>query len=244
MRQISSNKIVSLHMEPCKKGCPHSDICYLRKRKLSRGFPLPTNFREAMLNQGFTIHESVCKTITDYHANLLLKFPKYNITVSYPVWKRCNLPAKNLTNQIQVSVYNEKQALEIEGQKLFLIKNAETLKLGIKLFSNPLVKNLHFNLDMNRSIHIQLLLMQDSARNLTLDTCLYSWIVNGECPYRTDYIDISYDWTVRRCPFSVNGTPIPKNYIGQSGDYSRLFNLKHNPDKCTYEDKYKGKMNG
>ena len=75
-----------------------------------------------------------------------------------------------------------------------------------------------------------------------MDSCLTSWIINKECPYTTNYIDISYDWTVRRCPFEKEGVIIPKDFITNQ-NYIDLFNLPKSYGKCSYEEKLRREAN-
>lgn len=245
MEQKSSiSKIVSLHLEKCKRGCPHSDICYLRKRVVGTGYPLPLNFREDMLEQGYTIHEAMCTPLTSSDKDLLARYRNYNVTISYPVYIESNVEQSySLGSQLQVSVYTEAQAVSVNKTvtKLFLIKDLATFRLACSLRNNNNIANLHFNIDMRISSNIQLLMLQNLQKNITLDSCMSSWIINGECPYTTNYIDISYDWTIRKCPFSTNGTPIPKNIINKKrNNYDDLFKIIHKPAVCCYEKRILG----
>ena len=241
MQQTCSSNIVSLHVYDCKHGCPHSDVCYLRKRKLSQGHPLPSTFRRDMLEAGYTIHESLCTPIRGWMKTLLQKFKNYNITLSYMTLKASKISIKDVEKQVQVSVYNEKQAREVKCQKLFLVKDLDTFRTATQLAVLPGMRNLHFNITQNFN-NIQLLTLHNDSKNISLDSCMYSWIVNGECPYTTTYVDISHDWTLRKCPFSVEGVPIPKNFINKKRDnYHELFSLKHKPEVCCYAKRFQNK---
>lgn len=243
MEQNYSNKIVSLHLKPCKYGCPNKEVCYLRKRNPAQGNPLPITFKEDMLLQGFTIHDALCDTPTSYNFFLLQRFKNYNITVSIEdLYSDTVKELQKFKNQVQVSVYDIKDVKAYSGQKLFLIHDQQTLVRAKFLFKQDWVRNIHFNVDPT-GFNSSLVFLQDGDRNITMDTCLSSWVVNGECPYTTNYIDISYDWTIRKCPFAKDSIPIPKNMITNS-NYIDLFTLEPTPNECSYAEKFKRNDDG
>lgn len=239
-----SNKIVSLHLEECKYGCPNQEKCYLRKRvNVANPQPFPTNFREAMLTQGFVLHEALCDTPNAFYLDLLKRFKNYNITVSindlYP-WTIKNI--LKYKEQVQVSIYTLEDAKCYSGQKLFLIYDMASYQTAKFIFKSTELKNLHFNVDKDCTSSA-IVFLSDPCRNITMDSCLSSWIINGECPYTTNYIDISYDWTLRKCPFAKDGISIPKDLI-TNHNYIDLFNLEPTSCECSYSEKFRRKLNG
>jgi len=235
--QILSTKIVSLHLEKCQNGCPHSDVCYLRKRVPNPGNPLPPNFREAMLDQGLTIYEAICSDLSDENLRLLRKYSNYNVTVSSQHLSQQSwyllTTFREISNQVQISIYGNELCLP-DSQKLFLVKDEETLRRARDLASSGTTTKLHFNVDQSSLVSMGCFNLQNSERRISVDSCLMSWVVNGECPYTSDYIDISHDWTIRKCPFSAHGTPIPEGI----DDYMKLFDIEHKPEPCSYAKKF------
>jgi len=84
-------------------------------------------------------------------------------------------------------------------------------------------------------------MMLSDAVNVSIDSCAFSWVANGCCPYNSgSYIDITFDGTLRTCPFNVHGVPIKDVY---DGTYESLFKLRCKPEKCKYKDIF-GEING
>lgn len=242
MAQNCSNRTISLHLHKCGENhCPNSSVCYHLNKDKYEGSLIPTDkFRRTLLDSGYKVHESICITANLYYFNILLKYYRsYNITIS-----RDDLIFSGINqhlNQIQVTVYNEEQARElVRHQKLFLIKDYESLQLGIHLMRSP-VGRIHLIIEQGYlercpEILSYLIRANESKANATasLDTCLTSWVVNGRCPYETNYIDITYDNTVRKCPYQKEGyiftsvndsfvnTPVRKDCI-----YYKLFQRKN-----------------
>ena len=253
MEQSSTTKIVSLHMEPCSYDCPNVDVCYHRKKSTFSGKTeevLPLNFREQMLDKGYIVHESKCTQLAYWHETLLKLYPNYNITIPYSLFEKSKqngiiIPIK----QVQITVYTKEQARKVLNyQKLFLVKNDETLQYAIKegLWTIP-YSYMHFcvNQDWVTSTKLQELFyykMLSNTIGTTVDSCAESWIINGGCPYNHgSYVDITYDGTLRACPFNKSGVPINEVY---NGDYGSLFTLQCTPEKCKYSEIFNGEVNG
>lgn len=251
MEQNSTDKIVSLHMEPCSYDCPNSDVCYHRRKEISSGKTeevFPINFRTHMLEMGFKLHESVCTTVYSWQMVLLDLFPNYSITIPFPLFKKSKeegivIPGK----QVQITVYNKEQARAIPHyQKLFLVKNDETLEYAIKngLWNMP-YSYTHFCVDQDwvTKDKLQELFyyrMLSNTIGTTVDSCATGWIANGRCPYdHGSYVDINYDGTLRTCPFNKAGVPISEVY---NGDYNSLFTLRCTPERCKYSELFTEKI--
>jgi len=229
-------------MEPCSYNCSNLDVCYHRNKSISlkstKGV-LPINFREQMLSQGYIIHESKCTPLTIWHENLLKMYPNYHITIPYQLFEQSKIiiPIK----QVQITIYTKEQALKILNyQKLFLIKNNQTLQYVINegLWNTP-YSHMHFCIDQNwitkkKLQEIFYYRMLSNSSNISIDSCADSWITNGRCPYSNgSYIDITYDNTLRTCPFNKIGIPISKIY---NGNYESLFVTQCLPEQCTYSN--------
>lgn len=243
MEQSSTDKIVSLHMHPCSYDCPNSDVCYHRQKEISSGKTeevLPLNFREEMLERGYILHESICSTNILYPCSLLAKYKTYNITLSYSIFEK-NPQLRTRSKQLQITVYTKEQARQVLNyQKLFLVKNDETLQYVIKegLWNAP-YSYMHFCIDQDWITKEKLrdlfyYRMLSNTIETTIDSCATSWLVNGCCPYNHgSYIDISYDGTLRTCPFNRVGVPISEVY---NGDYNSLFTLQCASERCKYSE--------
>ena len=217
MPQNCSNKVISLHFHKCREGhCPNSKVCYhINKTKLDftkYGITGTDLVRRALLNQGYKVHESVCTTGTlEYYISLLNLYKNYNITISKKDFQTSNL--EEFYNQIQVTIYDIEDAIAFKNyQKLFLIKDDLSLDIGIALLKTLDLGRIHIiieqsYLESNARILTYLIHANEKKFNkqASLDTCLTSWVVNGCCPYVTNYIDITYDATVRKCPYQKDG---------------------------------------
>lgn len=244
-QQSYSTKIVSLHMEDCKHACPHRSVCYhLKKDIVGNGSVLPNNFRQEILDRGYTIHESVCHEITPFHRDLLTLYPNYHVTLPYDLFT--NDLATRYEAQIQVTVHNSRSAADgsLKGiQKLFLIKDEKTWTESLPLWMHPF-ECIHFVVDQDwltkeRLGSLVLKRMSATGNNITVDSCLESHLINGSCPYINGrYIDITFDGTVRTCPFNPRGIKIEKGM-----DYKDLFDLRQEP-YCKYKELFSGDADG
>lgn len=241
-QQSCSTKIVSLHMDECLGNCPHKDVCYhLRKDIIGNGGILPPDFRYDMLERGYQLHESVCNSIRPLHLILLDSFPNYHVTLPYNLLSNDLLQFKT---QLQVTVYSTEQASNLyRVQKLFLIKNEETWFQSLPMWDKPF-EHIHFVVDQNwltteRLGSLVVKRMSSTGSCITVDSCLESYLINGTCPYRNGrYIDITFDGTLRTCPFTKEGMNIPKGI-----DYDELFNLRQKRN-CKYKKLFNGDADG
>lgn len=244
----SCSKIVSLHMDPCTLNCPNSAVCYHKRKVLQPKdwgtFPETTDFRSTLLNAGYIIHDSVFQ-LEDSHLLLLKQYETYNITIPFSLLTE---ELRQYQKQIQISVYSKEQAREVlDYQKLFLIKDNETFDYFKEegLWNIP-YSFMHFNINQDWLTKkylgdIAYYILLSNAKGTTLDSCAYSWLVNGQCPYaHGNYIDITFDGTLRTCPFNRAGIPISSVF---DGTYESLFRTKHQPEQCKYSE-WLGDVNG
>jgi hypothetical protein len=228
-------KVVSLHMDPCSHDCPNASVCYHKRKEISSGNTqdvLTSDFRGAMLDLGYTIHEALCSSVPIETITLLALYKNYNITLSYELFKYYLTKEWPYKDQVQVSVYTKEQALTIPGyRKLFLIKDHESFKYA-KTHLNS-IPFMHYNIDQSwitKEKVVQLLKSFNGSTH-TFDSCMLGWIDGGQCPYSTgSYIDITFDGTIRTCPFSRKGIPIKEVY---DGTYESLFKTRSQTE-CAY----------
>lgn len=239
MRQTYSNKIISLHLEPCEHGCPNQDVCYLKKRVLSKGYPLPPTFKDDILEQGFQVYDALCRPLNELDIHRLETYDWYHVTLSDRDYENGLHPKSFHLGQVQKSVYKLDEQSSDGTLQLFLIKDEKSFNEAYESLTNKRSNNLHFNVTREWSEgYMGCFILQNFSRNISVDTCLTSWMINNECPYETDYIDISHDWTVRRCPFEKEGTPIPEGLIADK-NYIDLFSLPFKAGQCAYEQYFK-----
>lgn len=252
MEPVYSNKIVSLNLQKCSDKCPNASVCYLSNRGYNT-FLNSHKLRKKIIKSGNIVYESLCSkyfitnsnNFINYYRQLLDKNKNFNITLS------CNLLVTDLINyknQIQVSVYNSNDILKFnEYQKLFLIKDSYSLALAY-YYMKEYTGKLHFIIEQKflsepaSNIKYKLLNFIRNFENRidktqTADTCLTSWLINGHCPYDNNYIDISYDSTIRKCPYSNTGL-----YISKFNDINELYNLKIESN-CIYKQLFSGENN-
>jgi hypothetical protein len=228
-----------LHLEPCIHGCPNEDVCYLKKRVFSGGYPLPPTFKDDVLEQGFQVYDALCRPLNQSDINRLETYDRYHITISSWDYENGLYPKPAQYSQIQKSIYRLCEKNMCNGPlQLFLIKDNKTFSEAINCKKCDSFNNIHFSIDRNWNGYLDCFMLQDSNKNISVDSCLTSWMVNNECPYKTSYIDISHDWTVRNCPFTKEGISIPEGLIIDK-NYIDLFSLQFKAEDCAYEKYFK-----
>lgn len=243
---MDSSKIVSLHMEKCSLACPNSNVCYHKRKGLSlEGGPLPRFFRKEMLEEGFTLHDSVCSGVTDEQYELLKNYDNYNITMPATNYLEEKGRLHECWPRLQVTVWDPRILSEEEIQKLFLVSERSLLLQLMSIKRSQVIRNLHvvFDADFVRETNVFNLIAL-AGRGITLDSCLWSWFINGCCPYEHNYIDITFDGTLRKCPFNYRGTDIPKDYFKNEGTYLGLFKLGAEAEECVYKEIFNRRKNG
>lgn len=243
------NKIVSLHLQKCSGYCKNSKVCY-HKDKIET----PSNIirldylRTKLLENNATIYESVCILNELYHKHMLPMWKNYNITISSDIFTN---DYRSFTKNIQITIYTFEEAFKYkEYQKLFLVKDKYSVEDAYTFFNTSrntgkvhLILEQNFlskNLDL-----IEVFIKRHQNRynsNISLDTCLTSYVINGHCPYETNnYIDITYDRTLRKCPYKKEGHLIPSEL--DLDDYDKLFIQNIDKPDCLYSKLFKGIMN-
>jgi len=233
MDQNYSNKIVSLHLERCGlSNCPHQSICYLRNRKDEKRI-IDIDI-EYFLKKGYRVFDAVCNTISNTKLNLLIKYPNYNLTMSYSLFKQYVFSNKHI-DQIQVTIYNENQLKELtDWNKIFLIKDQESLQFFKSHWNIP-YKNIHYAIYkefINKNVLEDIIVLTASSNsyNVSFDSCLYQTIRHNKCTYNENYIDINYDGTVRKCPYDKEGI-----YVGDKvEDMEKIFDVDMSRS-CIYQ---------
>jgi len=245
----TNSKIVSLHLDGCKGGCRNASACYFLKRSIVPDSINKTAIKRILLMNGYTIHDAVCELIDD---NLiLLTSEHYNITVSNKILQKFDKKKELLAfkNQISVSIYSYKESVcsELRDiQKMYLIKDDKTLQFFMRNVKNERINKIHFCIDqeyLESSGKLPEIIKTFSKKATgikSMDTCLSSFVVNGKCPYeKNNYVDVSADLSVRRCPFVINGTKL--NTLGNSilTAISNSLKLESNCDTCYYHKFFK-----
>ena len=70
--------------------------------------------------------------------------------------------------------------------------------------------------------------------SITLDSCLENYVVHGKCVYNENYVDLNFDGTFRKCPFTKNGIEVKKTDTIQS-----MIKHKEKPE-CIYSKLFGG----
>lgn len=267
MEQSSSSKVISLHLQGCFAYCQNAPVCY-HKNKVLLHHEITRDVQNALrirlLEAGYKVHESICDLSTKYYTDLAKEYSNYNITVS------CNELSEyrhhdfgfrkkiinEIKEQVQVSVYYPEEVQEYkEFQKLFLIKDYNSLQLAYDLMKIE-TGRLHFLIDKSflEQEDIKSVIMcftgkfqsrKDSEQSA--DTCLTSWIINGHCPYDKDYLDITFDQTARKCPYSKKGIEMVNTELDTIKAYMDVdVRYHHVIDpifSCIYQKVFKGEGN-
>lgn len=242
MEQTYSDKIVSLHLEKCERThCKNRKICYhvnkhiiTNTSSLANIYPFEFSIKK-ILKLGCKVYESICIRLTDRHLDLLQEFKNYNVTIPYDLM----VPElSNYRSQVQVSVYDKSQIYNIGNTfwKLFLIKDNITLNEA-NSYINMNIPQMHYILALDyikeSKVPITVLVGKKLEKTvLSLDSCLTSWILNGRCPYKHyNYIDLTYDGTLRTCPYSKKGMDITKLTM----PFEALFDIEPSPCECEFK---------
>lgn len=246
MGQNSSTKIVSLHMERCvNNNCPHRSMCYHLNKKLNNqdNFILGLRGRVWMLRKGWQLHESICNGLKAMHWHLLKFYDNYNITIPCDQYEPY---LDRVKDQVQITVYNEEQAETFKDyQKLFLIKDDETWDFFLKHSNMGFATHkMHYILEQEYINKDKLRIVAEhkmfaNTFSITVDSCFTSFILNGRCPYSyNNYIDITFDGTVRFCPYAKEGIQMPVDL----SEVEKLFKVKALPKKCIYSELFGGEL--
>jgi len=243
-----SKKIVSVHNHKCTSGCPHKDVCYFVNGK---------HFDNPDENEADKIEEVIEKISDDikvYYSGC--DFMESFTTFATKVWdddRKHMTFSKNMlphmktmcgpneinkfNSKVQLTVYTYEDLINPElkdMQKLFLIKNKDSYNIAMRIFKYDIDLNVHFPIAHNWAANNKDLLLvlinewnNSNNPNLSLDSCLENYVSNGTCVYSEEYIDLRYDGSVRRCPFSDECHKI--NYENPDA----MFDIEFKPN-CIY----------
>lgn len=238
-------KIISLHLQRCSGYCPNASSCYHINKEIDTACDLEgdAHIVTTCIRSGAKVHDSICTYYLQHHY-WLEKYANYNVTLSCDLL-RSNSELKKFKNQLQVTVYNFEDVWEFrEYQKLFLIKDDTTYARFCWLLGGyDGMGRIHFLLDQEYITPelVQEIIVDFNERaeeGQTLDSCLTSWLVNGECPYADgNYIDLTYDDTVRSCPYAKKGV---RSKRGESLDAQ--FGIQTLPSRCKYMEYFGGTL--
>lgn len=223
-------KIVSIHANECKNiKCPERKVCYLCKRNITGGKITPSVYRSVLKElDDKTSHVHYATDVLNDEAKRLLEAGA-NITIPFNVLKANRQYLDLFKDHVQVSIYqldeiflNENDLLEY--QKLFLIKDTETLNIANDIIEtgSMAIGKIHFPIDQNWArnniISCKDFLLKYYGNDLidsdiTIDNCAAHYLTNGKCGYISNYVDINFDGTYRKCPFEINGDHINNKTI-------------------------------
>jgi len=245
------NKLLSLHPNKCNTACNNAHICYMlsRNKKVpSRGFINEAVISNKIMkyikaNNNVKVYIAVCnfedgiQTIQNMHS-----MSNINMTINYRIYKDiCTYIegiSKNIEERIQVSTYNTEQIKDISDNTyalpLYLIKNEVTLEEAINLLMESKYRA-HLNIYQG-FVEKQLKMLfriinewtMSNSTDISIDTCLESYLIHRTCLYKDYYIDIDSYNQVRRCPFEKGGEDIRDREI------RKLYNIKYQPN-CIYK---------
>ena len=246
------NKIISVHNYSCKQKCQHADVCYFVNGKHRDIDEIENsqveNIEKAISNVSGAkeIFYSGCDLIPSYltyGTNIYGNEKERHMTFSSnnydTMLNMCQGENEStFKSNIQITVYtldDLKSAKYHNIQKLFLIKDDATYIEATKVFIDAKRYNkIHFPIyqkwaeehETELLVLIGLWNISDN-QTLSLDSCLENYVANGTCGYAEEYIDLRYDGTVRRCPFSDECHDI--NTVNPD----EMFNIPFEP-KCIY----------
>jgi len=218
-------KLISIHSYSCKNKCEHADVCYFVNGKHCDVDEIE-NSQVELIEQAINkitgdkqIYYAGCDFIPSYltyGGSIYGHEDERHMTFSsnhYPHMKTLASDLQTFNNNIQLTVYtlDELQSnTYYDIQKLFLIKNDTTYLIACDVIKNNVSYNkIHFPIDQkwaeenqDKVLHLVHINMLQPNDTITLDSCLMNYVINGTCSYIKEYIDLRYDGTVRRCPFS------------------------------------------
>lgn len=242
MVQNSSNKVLSLHLENCVVNCPHNSICYHKKKhKYNNNSSILTRYDELLKIADIT-YEFTCKNITESSLNILREYKNYNLTTSVKnvLIEDLNKLSKTEKKRIYISVYNMKEINEFkEYNKLFLIKDFKTLLYFYTILNIESIRKIHFLIDQTFLLHNpydirDIIISYNKRKNkdITLDSCLTGILFNNKCPYtQENCVDITYDNSLRRCPF----TQYSKHIIPKDINLNTLWEIDLPECDCAFK---------
>lgn len=241
-------KVISFHVDKCKNPCINSDICYLRHREMNKESNDRIDKDEHILKYMFmdTTKEyyiAICNKEIIKSAIIFLKSWNINInkihfTINYDIYKESHKELKDYEKNIQVSIYSKEQWKELNNSSAvcpsYLIRDDKSLEVAKELLNDSNSRG-HLNIYQgyieqynDKANEILALWIKGKAKNISIDTCLESYLIHRTCLYKDYYIDIDSYNQVRRCPFEKGGEDIRDREI------RKLYNIKYQPN-CIYK---------
>jgi hypothetical protein len=120
-----------------------------------------------------------------------------------------------------------------ENIRLRLIKDDETWEYFLKYSNMGYAQHkIHYIFEQNymtkdkfRRVAEQKMYANDFS--VTVDSCFTSFMVNGRCPYSYGrYIDITFDGTVRSCPYALEGEYLPNGLFQNRDPTKELYTFR------------------
>ena len=250
------SKQISVHNHKCTKPCEHANICYYINGK-HKDSKITSDKIDEVINKisgdDNKIYYSVCDFMSAYITYSDSIYPNTNrsMTISNNIYKHFismfnPSDRKQFNKKVQLTVYTADDLGDDnlkDIQKMFLIKDQESYELAELILRNPTeYHNIHFPIyhewaKANQDLVLILvgLWLTNSYLNtsISLDSCLENYIVNNKCVYAENYIDLRYDGSVRRCPFSDESHDIDID------NPDNMFNIPFTPNCIWHELFYK-----
>lgn len=243
MEQNCSSKVVSLHYERCSGYCPNASSCYHLKKNI--GVYSLVKGIEFYLDKGYKVHESICGLPITDSGKLLERYPNYNITISSDIASKVCI--QNFVHQIQITVYDLNKMFKYKDyQKLYLINSDDSYNYAkIILDAQYDIGRIHFLFDQDYITPSKIFkFIQFFEKNrfdgASVDSCLTSWLVNGQCPNMNgNYLDETFDGTFRKCPYAKNGKRLSTYEVSS---VEEMFHEEILPERCKYAEMFKGEL--
>ena len=256
------NKIISVHNYSCKTKCQHADVCYFVNSKHKE----VDEIEDGQVDKIETVVDKITGEKDIYYSgcDFLPSYVTYGMTIyGHEKEKHMTFSSNHYNHMvniasskedlekfkknIQITVYSLddlKDAKYYSIQKLYLIKDEESFNIATRiLMDGGRYNKVHFPIyqkwaEENEDKLLILVGLWNLCNNhsLSLDSCLENYISNGTCGYAEDYIDLRYDGTVRRCPFSDECHEI------NDKNPDEMFNIPFEP-KCIYSKLFGKKIN-
>jgi len=245
------SKQISVHNHMCTTPCEHADICYLVHGKHNGERISPDKIEEVIdkLSDKKVYYSGCNLTETfDTISNNVIDNDNRSITFSsnmlHMLTRLAEDDISDVLKSAQLTVYSLEALLRpdlFKVQKMFLIKNESTFNDAMHIFKYAGLYadlNIHFPIEHkwaadNKEKLLTLIKEWNVSfdKTLSLDSCLENYILNNKCVYSENYIDVRFDGTVRRCPFSDESHPI--NYDNPE----EMFEIPFTP-KCIWHQMF------
>jgi len=187
--------------------------------------------------QGHDIYIAVCSVEeAEKYLEHVVQNDNFVMTLTYETYSKLKIPGHE--HKFHVTCHYMENIVKVgeEVQKLYLVKDQVSYVIASWMLRTGSVKNVHLPIDQewirsNPTDFIELTerWLECNEKTVTIDSCAESYLLTSKCSYKTNYIDINHDGTMRRCPFEKEGTLIKDMSIED------MFKVDYKPS-CIYHD--------